>query len=92
MLTAIINGFATWAKLRPAMSQLIVGTFESWTPNSLQGLSASAVKSVEKSIRILLMHLARCATSHSMPSSFTTYNESLGRLLIMLLFPRSTMF
>jgi symplekin len=46
-------------KLRPAMLPLVVTTLKQWTPAALAGLPAASVKSVEKSVRILLQHLAR---------------------------------
>ncbi|KAF7972766.1 hypothetical protein HWV62_17146 [Athelia sp. TMB] len=59
ILSAILNSWATLVKQRPAMVQLVVSTLTSWTPAALAGLSASSIKSVEKGVRILLVHISR---------------------------------
>lgn len=45
------------------MLELVVSTLEHWTPSKLLGQPAHIVKSVEKSLRILLMHLSRLRMS-----------------------------
>ncbi|KAN0088491.1 Symplekin tight junction protein C terminal domain containing protein [Tylopilus felleus] len=59
VLTAILNSWSNVVKQRPTLVQLVVSSLASWSPAQLAGLSASAVKSVEKSIRILLVHISR---------------------------------
>ncbi|KAG9312974.1 Symplekin tight junction protein C terminal-domain-containing protein [Chiua virens] len=59
MLTAVLNSWSNLVKQRPTLVQLVVSSLASWTPVALPGLSASAIKSVEKSIRILLIHISR---------------------------------
>ncbi|KAH0836650.1 Symplekin tight junction protein C terminal-domain-containing protein [Lanmaoa asiatica] len=59
ILTAVLNSWSNLVKQRPTLVQLVVSSLASWTPAALAGLSASAVKSVEKSIRILLIHISR---------------------------------
>ncbi|KAL4063109.1 Symplekin tight junction protein C terminal-domain-containing protein [Scleroderma yunnanense] len=59
ILTAIINSWSTLVKQRPALVHLVVSSLASWTPAALAALPASAIKSVEKSIRILLVHISR---------------------------------
>ncbi|KIK99799.1 hypothetical protein PAXRUDRAFT_822333 [Paxillus rubicundulus Ve08.2h10] len=59
ILTAVLNSWSNLVKQRPTLVQLVVSSLASWTPAALTGLSASSVKSVEKSIRILLIHLSR---------------------------------
>ncbi|KAF9245242.1 Symplekin tight junction protein C terminal-domain-containing protein [Melanogaster broomeanus] len=59
VLTAVLNSWSNLVKQRPALVQLVVSSLSSWTPAALAGLSASSVKSVEKSIRVLLIHLSR---------------------------------
>ncbi|KAF8552401.1 hypothetical protein OG21DRAFT_1486223 [Imleria badia] len=56
ILTAILNSWGNLVKQRPTLVHLVVSSLASWTPAQLSGLSASAVKSVEKSIRILGPH------------------------------------
>ncbi|KAI6016044.1 Symplekin tight junction protein C terminal-domain-containing protein [Pisolithus microcarpus] len=58
-LTAIVNSWSTLIKQRPSLVHLVVSSLTSWTPVSLAGQPASAIKSVEKSIRILLVHISR---------------------------------
>lgn len=62
LLSALLNSWANLVKLRPAALPLVISTLRSWTPTALGGLSASSVKSIEKSIRILLVHISRYAT------------------------------
>ncbi|KAG6381608.1 hypothetical protein JVT61DRAFT_206 [Boletus reticuloceps] len=59
ILTAILNSWSNLVKQRPALVQLVISSLASWSPAQLVGLSASAVKSVEKSTRILLVHVSR---------------------------------
>ncbi|PCH44216.1 hypothetical protein WOLCODRAFT_138834 [Wolfiporia cocos MD-104 SS10] len=59
MLSAILNSWATLIKSRPALVELVVSTLTQWTPAKLEGLSYSSIKSVEKAVRILLLHISR---------------------------------
>ncbi|KAF8074984.1 Symplekin tight junction protein C terminal-domain-containing protein [Lyophyllum atratum] len=59
LLSALLNSWATLTKLRPGMVPMIVGHLKQWTPATLAGLPASSIKSVEKAIRILLVHISR---------------------------------
>ncbi|KAF8892079.1 Symplekin tight junction protein C terminal-domain-containing protein [Infundibulicybe gibba] len=59
LLSALLNSWAVFTKLRPGMIHIVVSALKQWTPVTLSNLSASAVKSVEKAIRILLMHISR---------------------------------
>ncbi|KAI6149817.1 hypothetical protein BKA82DRAFT_23571 [Pisolithus tinctorius] len=59
ILTAIVNSWSTLIKQRHSLVHLIVSSLVSWTPVSLAGLSASVIRSVEKSIRILPVHISR---------------------------------
>lgn len=63
LLSAIINNWGTLAKLRPLLLPVIVSSLATWTPRQLEGCPASSVKSVEKVIRILLIHISRCVRS-----------------------------
>ncbi|KAG8920094.1 hypothetical protein FRC01_000934 [Tulasnella sp. 417] len=68
ILSAIINCLVTFVKQRPSMIGAIVTTLGQWTPNHLQStLSASQIKSVEKAIRAVLMHILR----HGLAPAFT---------------------
>ncbi|KAL0953604.1 hypothetical protein HGRIS_004812 [Hohenbuehelia grisea] len=59
LLSATLNSWATLTKLRPALVQLIITTLKQWTPAALAGQSASNIKSVEKAVRIFLIHISR---------------------------------
>ncbi|KAJ7623311.1 Symplekin tight junction protein C terminal-domain-containing protein [Roridomyces roridus] len=61
LLTAMINSWANLTKLRPAVVPVILTALRSWSPetSAINGLSHSTVKSVEKAIRIFLIHLSR---------------------------------
>ncbi|KAA1468855.1 hypothetical protein DENSPDRAFT_863857 [Dentipellis sp. KUC8613] len=65
LLSAIINSWANFVKLRPALAHIVVSSLASWTPAALVGLPYSSIRSVEKSIRILLLHISR--TPHGAP-------------------------
>jgi symplekin len=59
LLSAILHSWSNLVKQRPALVQLVVSSLSSWTPAALSGLPASSVKSVEKAVRILLIHISR---------------------------------
>lgn len=59
MLTALLNSWAALVKQRPVILQILVPALRSWTPVALEKLSTFAVKSVEKALRILLVHINR---------------------------------
>ncbi|CAL1714714.1 unnamed protein product [Somion occarium] len=59
IISAILNSWASLAKQRPGLTELVISTLEHWTPANLAGHPAHTVKSVEKSVRILLLHLSR---------------------------------
>lgn len=61
LLTALLNSWVNLVKQRPATFPYVVTTLRSWTPAALASLPASSVKSVEKAVRILLMHMLRYA-------------------------------
>ncbi|KIO25859.1 hypothetical protein M407DRAFT_24815 [Tulasnella calospora MUT 4182] len=68
ILSAIINCLVTFVKQRSSMIGAIVTTLGQWTPTHLQPtLSASQIKSVEKAIRAVLMHILR----HALAPAFT---------------------
>lgn len=74
LLSALLNSWATLAKLRPATFPFIVNTLRPWTPAALASLPAHTIKSIEKAVRILLVHLSRLPSS----SAYTgQINETL---------------
>lgn len=65
ILTAVLNCFVVLVKLRPPFVQLMVTAMASWTPVRLANSSASVVKSVEKAVRIVMVHIMRFETLSS---------------------------
>ncbi|KAH9924792.1 Symplekin tight junction protein C terminal-domain-containing protein [Fomitopsis serialis] len=59
IIVAVINSWASLIKARPALTEVLVSTLAQWTPAKLEGLPAFSIKSVEKTIRILLIHISR---------------------------------
>ncbi|KAF5374859.1 hypothetical protein D9758_000263 [Tetrapyrgos nigripes] len=60
ILSALLNSWTALIKLRPSMLlPVVVATLKAWTPAAFVGQSALVVKSAEKAIRILLVHLSR---------------------------------
>ncbi|TRM60720.1 Symplekin tight junction protein C terminal-domain-containing protein [Schizophyllum amplum] len=57
--SALVNSYAGLIKMRPGTVHTIVSALKAWTPSSLQEAGAGAVKSAEKSVRILLNHIHR---------------------------------
>jgi symplekin len=58
-LSAIINSWGSLTKVRPLLLPLIISTLSTWTPRQLEGFPASSIKSIEKSVRIMLIHISR---------------------------------
>ncbi|KAH9160770.1 Symplekin tight junction protein C terminal-domain-containing protein [Lactarius sanguifluus] len=59
LISAILNSWSSLVKLRPGFVQIVVSSLTLWTPAPLLGQSFSVIKSVEKSVRILLTHISR---------------------------------
>ncbi|KAG8942711.1 hypothetical protein FRC04_003541 [Tulasnella sp. 424] len=75
ILSAILNCLVPLVKQRPSMIGAIVTTLGQWTPNHLQTiLSASQIRSIEKGIRAVLMHILRNALA---PAFTQQINEIL---------------
>ena len=63
LLTAMVNSWANLVKLRPHMVPIMLTTLKQWTPAALANQSALGIRSVEKSIRILLVNISRYGLS-----------------------------
>ncbi|KAH8111033.1 Symplekin tight junction protein C terminal-domain-containing protein [Phellopilus nigrolimitatus] len=59
MMAAVVNSWSSLAKQRPSQAHMIISALASWTPGAIYNFPASTVKSVEKAVRILLMHFSR---------------------------------
>lgn len=59
IIVAVVNSWASLVKARPALTEVLVSTLAQWTPSKLEGQPAFSIKSVEKTIRILLIHISR---------------------------------
>jgi hypothetical protein len=55
----MLNSWATLVRLRPSVLQTLLSALRPWTPAALENLSPSNIKSVEKAVRILLVHINR---------------------------------
>lgn len=59
MMAAVVNSWSSIAKQRPALAHVIVSALTSWNPGAIYHFPATAVRSVEKAVRILLLHFQR---------------------------------
>ncbi|KAG8748374.1 hypothetical protein FRC10_005921 [Ceratobasidium sp. 414] len=59
ILSALINTLATLFKQRPTLANLIIQAVLTWTPAAMGSQSPMSVRSVEKSVKILLHHIYR---------------------------------
>ncbi|KIP10039.1 hypothetical protein PHLGIDRAFT_28714 [Phlebiopsis gigantea 11061_1 CR5-6] len=60
IVSAILNSWSAFVKQRPAFVELVVSTLASWAPNEkLLALPTLSIRSVERSIKILLTHIMR---------------------------------
>ncbi|KAI0255985.1 Symplekin tight junction protein C terminal-domain-containing protein [Lactifluus subvellereus] len=59
LISAILNSWSGLVKLRPGLVQILVSSLTLWTPAPLLGLPFASIRSVEKSVRILLTHISR---------------------------------
>ncbi|KAI0766933.1 Symplekin tight junction protein C terminal-domain-containing protein [Trametes elegans] len=59
VLSAIFNSWANLVKKRPALAELVISTLTQWSPSRLEGQPYLVVRSVEKTVRILLNHISR---------------------------------
>jgi symplekin len=75
LLSAMLNSWVNLVKQRPSTFPFVITTLRSWTPAALANLPASSIKSVEKAVRILLVHLSRLPTSTQYLGQI---NEALG--------------
>ncbi|CAE6440409.1 unnamed protein product [Rhizoctonia solani] len=58
ILSALVNTLAALFKMRPALAGVIIQAVLTWTPQvAMSGQSPMSVRSVEKSIKILLHHI-----------------------------------
>ncbi|KAJ3561803.1 hypothetical protein NP233_g9973 [Leucocoprinus birnbaumii] len=69
LLTALLNSWGALAKQRPTVLQNLIPALRSWTPAALEKLPAMSVKSVEKALRILLVHINRNGVPSNSPLS-----------------------
>lgn len=63
ILSAILNSWSALIKMRPLLVNLVVSALTTWTPAALAGQSSIAVRSIEKIVRVLLVHISRFVMS-----------------------------
>ncbi|KAG2145122.1 Symplekin tight junction protein C terminal-domain-containing protein [Suillus clintonianus] len=81
LLSAILHSWSNLVKQRPALVQLVVSSLSSWTPAALSGLPAPSIKSVEKAVRILLIHISRGPHGSSFGAQI---NEALSQQVVRM--------
>ncbi|KAG6891200.1 hypothetical protein C0995_008452 [Termitomyces sp. Mi166 len=83
LLEAVFNTFYTSQRvvLRPSVTPLVVTALKQWTPAALTNLPASSVKSVEKSLRILMIHISRIPSNAAYVGQI---NEALAQQAIRM--------
>lgn len=59
MMAAVVNSWGSSAKQRPALAHVIVSSLVAWNPGAIYQFPATAVRSVEKAVKILLLHFSR---------------------------------
>ena len=59
MVAAVVNSWGNLAKLRPSQTPLIISALSSWQPGAISESPFTAIRSVEKAVRILLTHFSR---------------------------------
>lgn len=59
MISAIVNSWSSLAKQRPSQLQLIISALAGWRPSAISSFPYATVRSVEKAVRLLLIHLSR---------------------------------
>ncbi|KAF6752970.1 Symplekin tight junction protein C terminal-domain-containing protein [Ephemerocybe angulata] len=81
LLSAMVNSWANLVKLRPHLVPGMINTLKQWTPAALAGQPALGVRSVEKSIRILLVNMSRVpANSQYVPQINETLSYQASRM------------
>ena len=72
LISAILNSWSNLVKLRPGFVQIVVSSLTLWTPGPLMGLPYTSIRSVEKSVRILLTHISRCVLLYKVSTTTVT--------------------
>lgn len=78
------------AKMRPNLIELFLTTLATWNGSQLISQSASAQKSANKALRIVLMHLSRYAIQFPSPFGSGSVNIPTGCLKVLLSDKKST--
>lgn len=66
VLQPILNLIPPLLKARPALATNLVPSLTAWTPSAMQGAnrSASQIRSVEKALKVTMVHLLRLVYTH----------------------------
>lgn len=73
MLSAIMNSWGNLVKRRPSLMEFVVSSIMHWSPTQLKNRPYLEVRSVEKSVRILLTHISRWVALFLLCSPDTEY-------------------
>ena len=63
MMAAVVNSLGLLAKQRPNLAHIIISALAGWNPGAIYHFPATQVRSVEKAVRILLLHFSRYGPS-----------------------------
>ncbi|BGO91177.1 hypothetical protein NBRC10512_005729 [Rhodotorula toruloides] len=81
LVSAIVSSLATLLKNRPQYAKLVITSLTNWSPAALAGQSARQIKSVEKVLRLALMHLMRSTHGSAYQSQITDFlNQQATRM------------
>lgn len=76
LISAILNSWSALTKQRPNTMGLVIEALTSWTPAALAASSAGNIRSAEKSLKILLIHISRTPNSGPFAAQI---NDALSR-------------
>ncbi|BGO96476.1 hypothetical protein NBRC10513v2_003408 [Rhodotorula toruloides] len=81
LVSAIVSSLATLLKNRPQYAKLVITSLTNWSPAALAGQSVRQIKSVEKVVRLTLMHLMRSTHGSAYRSQITdSLNQQATRM------------
>lgn len=65
IVSSIINSMSLLIKVRPTLSSRLFNALTSWAPSTMTSSNATQVRSVEKTLRLALVHLLRSGHGNS---------------------------
>ncbi|KAL8280944.1 hypothetical protein RQP46_006623 [Phenoliferia psychrophenolica] len=77
VVSALATSLTSLVKARPAFTQLVVTALTNWSPGALASLPNHQVRSVEKAVRVSVVHLHK----NTPPALFEPYNQPVTEFL-----------